>query len=143
MDMIPMMKNQHPCLISAIAGLVIPFLGFSLAGCLTTKAIINSTPQGAIVYFDSKRLPEVTPTEVEVDWYGGHKITVMKDGYVTNTSIVQIKPPFYAWMPLDLGATLIPYNIKDKHAYHVELIPEEGTTPPVESGETTQPESGQ
>ena len=105
---------------------LLPLLAISLSGCLTAKAKIDSTPQGAVVYFDSHRLPELTPTEVEVDWYGGHKITLIKEGYERHTEIVEIKAPPYLWMPLDLGATLIPYNFEDDHSYHFELTPMEG-----------------
>ena len=120
------MHTSHSSNNRLAAWLLLPLLALCFSGCLTAKAKIDSTPQGATVYFDSHRLPEVTPTEVEVDWYGGHKITLIKEGYERHTEIVEIKAPPYLWIPLDLGATLIPYNFEDGHSYHYELTPSDG-----------------
>ncbi len=103
--------------------LLLPLLAISFSGCLKTLVKIDSEPQGAVVYFDSHRLPEVTPTEAEVKWYGHHKFTLIKDGFETATEIIEIKSPPYLWIPLDLGATLAPYPIKDRHSYIFELNP--------------------
>ncbi len=113
---------------SPLAALVLVVCAAGFGGCLKTIATIDSTPSGAAVYFNSHRQPGVTPTQVEVKWYGGHKITLIKKGYETHSEIVDIDPPGYLWIPLDLGATLIPYNFEDTHDFHFELTP--GSTAP-------------
>lgn len=116
-----------------LTALVLAACTVGFGGCLKTIATIDSTPPGAAVYFDSHRQPDVTPTQVEVEWNGGHKITLVKEGFETHSEVVDIDPPGYLWIPLDLGATLIPYNFEDTHEFHFELTPKASGTASGES----------
>ncbi|MFH1741812.1 MAG: PEGA domain-containing protein [bacterium] len=90
-------------------------------GCLKTVAVIDSSPSGAEVYYDSHLLPDKTPMEFEVDWYGLHTVTLVHDGYPASKQVVDIKCPKHLWIPLDLIVTLLPFPITDRHEFHFNL----------------------
>lgn len=89
--------------------------------CLKTVALIDSAPSGATVYFDSHPVPGTTPVEFEVDWYGPHTVTLVRDGHPPSKHVIDVKCPKYLWIPLDLFVTLLPFPVTDRHEYHFDL----------------------
>lgn len=83
-------------------------------GCVERKLIINSEPQGAVVYVDGNKVGE-TPVEMKFVYYGTRKIVVEKAGYKNIDKLVKIYPPWYEFFPFEIIAeTLIPFTITDK-----------------------------
>ena len=91
------------------------------AGCLKTVARIDSNPSGAQVYFDSHLVPGKTPVEFEVDWYGPHTVTLVREGYPPSKHVVDVKTPKHLGIPLDLFVTLLPFPVTDRHEYRFDL----------------------
>src|SRR5205085_6468475 len=59
-------------------------------------------------------------------YYGTRKITVMKDGYRTETVFQKIPPPWYEIPPLDfLVENFYPLEQRDERVVDVQLVPEE------------------
>ncbi len=94
--------------------------------CLKTVAVIDSDPPASAVYFDGKRVAEETPAEIEVDWYGPHTVTLLREGQPPSKHVADVKCPVYLWIPLDLFATIMPFNITDRHEFRFALD-EDGT----------------
>ena len=90
-------------------------------GCLKTVAVIDSAPSGAEVYYDSHLLPEKTPVEFEVEWYGLHTVTLMHEDYPASKHVIDIQCPKHLWIPLDLFVTLLPFPVTDRHEFHFNL----------------------
>lgn len=95
------------------------------AACLKTVTRIDSDPPGATVYFDSKRVG-TTPVEFELDWYGPHTVTLVREGYPSSKHVIDVKCPAYLWVPLDLVVTLLPFPVTDRHEYHFDLSQDTG-----------------
>jgi hypothetical protein len=83
--------------------------------------LIDSNPAGATVYLDSHPVPGTTPVEFELDWYGPHTVTLVRDGYPPSKQVIDVKCPVYLWIPLDLFVTLLPFPVTDRHEYHFDL----------------------
>jgi len=103
----------------ALAGLLTLVV---FASCLKTVALIDSEPSGtAAVYFDGKKVSETTPTEIEVDWYGPHTVTFVREGHPPSKHVADVKCPVYLWIPLDFFATIMPFRITDRHEFRFAL----------------------
>ncbi len=92
-------------------------------GCIERSLQVKSNPPGARVFFDGND-KGVTPTEFDFKWYGGHKLTLEKDGYVTQSKLVHLSAPLHHKVPLDLVTAVVPVKSGDKHAIEFNLEPE-------------------
>ena len=92
-----------------------------IEGCVTRSITVRSEPPGAGAYLDDERIGE-TPVTVPFRHYGTRRIRVEKQGFQTESRLVEMNPPWYQVIVLDLICeVLIPYKFHDKRVYSFEL----------------------
>jgi hypothetical protein len=106
----------------------VPALVFLLAGCAARRElVIDSAPQGALVRLDDTVIG-TTPFQTSFEAYGTRRVTLYKDGFRTQTKLVELVPPWYGRFPFDIvSEVLLPIGWHDRHAVMMELVPESGT----------------
>jgi hypothetical protein len=86
---------------------------------------VRTTPPGAQVFIDDQEIG-TTPCSAAFVYYGTRKITLMKDGYRTETIFQKIPAPWYQIPPLDfLVENISPLEHRDERIVDVQLVPEE------------------
>ena len=75
----------------------------SQTGCVHRRVTINSNPAGALVRIDGKDIG-YTPASMDYTWYGTREVQLLKDGYETQTQLIDISAPWYQRFPLDFVA---------------------------------------
>lgn len=94
-------------------------------GCVRRRLTVRTNPPGAQVFVDDQEIG-TTPCSAPFVYYGTRKITVMKDGYKTETIFQKIPPPWYEYPPLDfLVENAVPREIRDERIVDVQLSPQE------------------
>jgi hypothetical protein len=94
-------------------------------GCLRRRLTVRSTPPGAQVFVDDQEIG-TTPCSASFVYYGTRKVTVMKDGYRTETVFQPLSTPWYELPPLDFfNENFNPFEIRDERIVDVQLSPEE------------------
>jgi hypothetical protein len=107
--------------------IIVCTIAFSLpsTGCLRRRLTVRSTPPGAQVFVDDQEIG-TTPCSASFVYYGTRKVTVMKDGYRTETLYQRINPPWYEITPLDfISENVVPVELRDERIVDVQLVPEE------------------
>jgi PEGA domain-containing protein len=108
-----------------IAGLGLTLLCMVGPGCVRRRMTIRTSPAGAQVFVDDQEIG-TTPCSASYVYYGTRKITVMKDGYKTETIFQRFNPPWYEFPPLDfVTENLIPREVRDERVVDVQLVPEQ------------------
>src|SRR5947209_930573 len=69
-------------------------------GCVRRRMTVRTNPPGAQVFVDDQEIG-TTPCSASYVYYGTRKITLMKDGYRTETVYQKFYPPWYQVPPLD------------------------------------------
>ncbi|MGE3406830.1 MAG: PEGA domain-containing protein [Pirellulales bacterium] len=96
----------------------------SSLGCVQRRMTIRSNPPGALVYVDNYELG-TTPVSTDFIYYGTREIRLVKDGYETQTRLVNIPPPWYQYVPIDFVAeNLIPYEVRDERQLDFAMQPQ-------------------
>jgi hypothetical protein len=97
-----------------------------LGGCAARRTLaVTSEPPGAEVRLDDELLG-VTPLAAPISYYGVRHIVVYKQGYQTQSELIELDPPLYARFPLDFFTeVLFPFGWKDRRELHVVLVPGE------------------
>ncbi len=104
------------CLIAACA---------AQTGCVRRRLTVRTNPPGAQVFIDDQEVG-TTPCSTAFTYYGTRKITLIKDGYRTETLYHKVSAPWYEYPPLDFFAeTTVPYEIRDERMVDVQLVPQE------------------
>jgi hypothetical protein len=94
-------------------------------GCVRRRLTVRTNPPGAQVFVDDQEIG-TTPCSAAFVYYGTRKITVMKDGYKTETIFQKIPPPWYEYPPLDFFVeNAVPREIRDERVVDVQLSPQE------------------
>jgi hypothetical protein len=94
-------------------------------GCVRRRLTVRTTPPGAQVFVDDQEIG-TTPCSAPFIYYGTRKITVMKDGYKTETIFQKIPPPWYEYPGLDfISENMVPREIRDERIVDVQLSPQE------------------
>ena len=105
------------------AGLIAACL--TTSGCVRRRLTVRTFPAGAQVFVDDQEIG-TTPCSASFVYYGTRKITVMKDGYRTETLSQKLNPPWYEIPPLDfVSENLIARELRDERIVDVQLVPEE------------------
>src|SRR6187402_1548714 len=90
-------------------------------GCVRRRLTVRTNPPGAQVFVDDQEIG-VTPCSASFVYYGTRKITVMKDGYKTETLFQKINPPWYEIPPLDfVSENLVSRELRDERIVEVQL----------------------
>src|SRR5436309_1740433 len=105
--------------------LLLAALVLSTTGCVRRRLTVRTTPPGAQVFIDDQEIG-TTPCSAAFVYYGTRKITLMKDGYRTETIFQKIPPPWYEISPLDFVVeNFYPLEQRDERIVDVQLVPEE------------------
>ena len=87
------LPNLLPRLLLAVALL----LTLSSTGCVRRRLTVRTQPPGAQVFVDDQEIG-TTPCSSSFVYYGTRKITLIKDGYRTETLYQKIHPFRWAWI---------------------------------------------
>lgn len=97
------------------------FLMSGVSGCVRRMVNIDSSPQGAKVYFDRKYIGE-TPCAYEFLYYGGHHLELVKEECANLTTVLNLKGPVYEYFPLSVFTeVLVPWELVDTHNINFKL----------------------
>jgi hypothetical protein len=95
------------------------------SGCVRRRMTIRSFPPGAQVFVDDQEIG-TTPCSAAFVYYGTRTLTLIKDGYKTETVWQTFNPPWYQYPPLDfVTENLLIQEIRDERVVDVQLQPEE------------------
>jgi hypothetical protein len=98
-------------------------------GCVRRRLTVRTNPPGAQVFVDDQEIG-TTPCSASFVYYGTRKVTVMKDGYKTETIFQKLNPPWYEYPPLDfISENLVPRETRDERIVDVQLSPQELVPP--------------
>lgn len=94
-------------------------------GCLRRRMTVRSNPPGAQVFIDNQEVG-ITPCSAAFTYYGTRQITLIKDGYRTETLYHKVSAPWYEYPPLDFFVeNTVPYEVRDERLVDVQLVPQE------------------
>jgi hypothetical protein len=99
------------------------------AGCVRRRMTIRTFPPGAQVFVDDQEVG-ITPCSTAFVYYGTRKLTLIKDGYKTETLYQKFNPPWYQYPPLDfITENLLVTELRDERVVDVQMLPQEVVTP--------------
>ena len=111
--------KSRPILLTA---LVITLLQ---SGCVHRRVTINSNPTGALVRVDGEDIG-YTPASFDYTWYGTREVQLLKDGYETQTQLINISAPWYQKFPLDfLRDNFLGSHVQDHRRYDLQMQPKQ------------------
>lgn len=94
-------------------------------GCVRRRLTVRTFPPGAQVFVDDQEIG-TTPCSASFVYYGTRKLTLIKDGYRTETLYQKINAPWYQIPPLDfVTETLLVRELRDERVIDVQLVPQE------------------
>lgn len=100
-------------------------LALCQTGCVRRRMTIRTNPPGAKAYVDDIEIG-TTPVSTYYTYYATRKITLIKDGYRTETTYHRVLPPWYEIPPLDLvSENFWPQEIRDERVVDFQLVPQE------------------
>lgn len=112
---------RNPSLLLLLCALAL----LSSGGCVRRRMTIRTNPPGAQVFVDDQEIG-TTPCSSAYVYYGTRKVTVIKDGYKTETLYHKFHPPWYQIPPLDfITENLFSREIRDERIIDVTLAPQE------------------
>ncbi len=104
----------------------------SATGCNSThrRLTIDSQPPGALVLVDGERVG-FTPASISYDYYATRRITLVKDGFETQSFLQPVAAPWWQRPPLNFVTdNLWPVQIEDRRIVRRKLLPK--VLPPTE-----------
>ncbi|MBI2884992.1 MAG: PEGA domain-containing protein [Candidatus Omnitrophica bacterium] len=108
--------NRFICVLCAVCCLLI-------TGCLHRSLTIKSNPPGAVIFVNDHKMQGVTPYTYDFEWYGWHRIALVKDGYERTDDLTLLKAPPYMWIPFDLVMEVVPFQVRDNRVLSYQLAP--------------------
>lgn len=103
--------------------LLISLMCVAQSGCVHRRLTINSNPSGALVRLDGEDIG-YTPASVDFTWYGTREVQLVKDGFETQTRLIDLKAPWYQKFPLDFFSdNLLGTHIRDQHRFNLQMQP--------------------
>jgi hypothetical protein len=99
------------------------------SGCVRRRLTVRTNPPGAQVFVDDQEIG-TSPCSASFVYYGTRKITVMKDGYRTETLWQTLNPPWYQLPVAEfISENLVAREIRDERIVDVQLLPQEIVPP--------------
>jgi len=101
------------------------FAALSSTGCVRRRLTVRTQPPGAQVFVDDQEIG-TTPCSSSFVYYGTRKVTLIKDGYRTETLYQKLNPPWYQIPPLDFASeNLLIQELRDERIVDVQMVPQE------------------
>ena len=95
-----------------------------LNGCVYRRMTVRSDPPGALVLLEGEEVG-YTPYSLDFNYYGTREITLVKDGYQTETVLQEVPAPWYQHPGIDFFAdNLLPFNVTNRHDFTYKLRPQ-------------------
>jgi hypothetical protein len=99
------------------------------AGCVERRFVINSEPQGALVYVNGQYLG-ATPVDFYYVYYGKYEFKVVKAGFEPLTVSQPVPPPWYEWPGIDfIAENVVPVKLRDVRSFCYTLQPAQTVRP--------------
>jgi hypothetical protein len=96
--------------------------GLLLTGCVERSLTIRTEPPGALVAVnDTSR--GLSPLTYDFEWYGWHRVTILKEGYERLEDRRLLQSPPHLWIPFDLVMELLPFRTRDERVWSYTLTP--------------------
>jgi hypothetical protein len=94
-----------------------------LSGCVHRRVTIHSDPPGALAKIDGKVIG-YTPTSFDYTWYGERRIELLKDGYETQSQLINFGAPWYQRFPFEfLSDNFAGTHIQDRRQVRIGMQP--------------------
>ena len=107
----------------AAAFLVLGPLALGLTGCVERRYTIRTDPPGALAIVNGEEIGP-TPVSRSFVYYGPREITMIADGYQTETVIQPVKRPWYDnYLTEFFTENLVPWTIRDEREFVYTLRP--------------------
>ncbi|MCI0360015.1 MAG: PEGA domain-containing protein [Planctomycetaceae bacterium] len=107
----------------ALAAALVALL--TATGCVRRRLTVRTQPPGAQVFVDDQEIG-TTPCSSSFVYYGTRKVTLIKDGYRTETLYQKLNPPWYQIPPLDfVTENLLVRELRDERIVDVQMVPQE------------------
>lgn len=104
-----------------LCGMLVAALFLTAPGCVHRRMTIESNPAGALVLLDGEEIG-YTPVSADFTYYGTREVTLIKDGYETQTYPATLKTPWYQYIPLDFFSdNLLPYQVTNRHRFTYQM----------------------
>ena len=116
------MPQRTPRRIPSLLRAFVPASILLLPGCVEQTLSIDSNPPGALVFLNDQEVGR-TPLERDFKWYGDYDIQIRQEGYQTLQTHQMLAAPAWNWVPFDLLASLLPFNLKDHKSLSFTLQP--------------------
>jgi hypothetical protein len=98
-------------------------LALGWTGCVERRYTIRSDPPGALVIVNDEEIG-TTPVSRSHVFYGDREITLIADGYETQTVVQPMNAPWYDNIVTEFFTeNLIPFTIRDEREYMYKLKP--------------------
>jgi hypothetical protein len=112
----------HPSRLALAVALV---AALSSTGCVRRRLTVRTQPPGAQVFVDDQEIG-TTPCSSSFVYYGTRKVTLIKDGYRTETIYQKLNPPWYQIPPLDfVSDNFLIREVRDERIVDVQMVPQE------------------
>jgi len=104
--------------------LVLTFASFgAFSGCVERRYTIRSNPPGALAIVNDEEIGP-TPVSRSFTYYGDREVTLMLDGYKTQTIIQPIKAPWWDNLLTEFFTeNLVPYTLRDERDFTYQMTP--------------------
>ena len=107
--------------LALVAGLATGLIGF--AGCVERRYTIRTNPPGALVVVNGEEIGP-SPVSRSFTYYGDREITMMLDGYQTQTVIQPINAPLWDnYVTEFFVENMIPYTFRDEREFSYQMTP--------------------
>ncbi|MEZ6062270.1 MAG: PEGA domain-containing protein [Planctomycetaceae bacterium] len=98
-------------------------------GCVHRRVTIHSDPPGALVKVDGRDIG-YTPASVDFTYYGTREVQLLKDGFETQTQLVDINAPWYQKFPLDFFSdNFLGTHVRDHRRIQIQMRPKQVDNP--------------
>jgi hypothetical protein len=106
---------------AAMASIVV--LSCGLCGCVERRYTVRTDPPGALAIVNGEEIGP-TPVSRSYTYYGPREITLIADGYQTQTIIQPVERPWYDnYITEFFSENLIPWTIRDEREFVYKLQP--------------------
>ncbi|MFH5803403.1 PEGA domain-containing protein [Alienimonas sp. DA493] len=95
------------------------------SGCNSVhrRLTIDSQPRGALVMVDGERIG-YTPASISYDYYATRRITLVKDGFETQSFLQPVAAPWWQVPPADFVTdNFLPHQVEDRRVIFRKLLP--------------------